>query len=1720
MNKTITRLLLWGIVLLSGFIGYAQDINTIRTESWPSNRVCVGERAKINVPVSEQPPAYQSYTYQYWDGASWVCCFGTDQTPYELTIPATGQLVEIQRKYTNGQQEYKRESVGFFYTPLTPSVDLQPSQASTCDANGGSIRASDISANFSNMTRRFYLYNAQGTEIGYSDAQSTASYTFNNLAPGTYRVKISTGCTQAERSVVISDPNFDAKINGSTQLCLGTGTTLIATGGGTYLWSNGATSSSITVLPSTPGLHNYSVQIKNGTCSRLVEHQIQINAAPGAQIDGPSSTCYNGSVTLTASGSGSYKWSTGANTSSISTSLLQNTQTYRLTITNPSTQCSSTDEHEVTVLPRPTLNEAPNSICAGGTVNLSVSGGSSYSWNVGGTTASIQHSPSSSTEYRVTVTDASGCSYVLSKSINVSSPLNITFGGGTSICAGQSLNITAFGGSTYSWSHNSANTATITVSPTVNTTYTVTATSGGGCVSTAERVITVKPSPTGDIDAPSSICPGQSVSLIATGGGTYLWNVGNATTASITVSPTQNTNYTVSISNIEGCTVVKSHAIAVNISGSASNDGPLTCSKTSAILIGTSSAQGASYHWKNASGVTIANTANTTVTTAGVYTLEISAAGGCMYSTATEVLQDLQTPSVSASNSGAITCTQSSVNLLGTSSVSPASYEWRNGSGTLIASTLNTNVTQAGTYTLKVTAANGCSSTASTVVMADLILPQVNVQHDGALTCTKPTAVLSAGSSTAGLQYTWKNAAGNTLGTGSSIQVSASGSYWLEARGTNGCMVSQSIALTQSGTLPNVSVSKSTSGCNFTLQGSSTTAGVTYAWTNQNGRVVATTPNFTTNQAGTYTLKVSLASGCSNQASINTGSSGTTVSISIDGASQGYLTYHKANLTCTKNSVVLSASSADQIESYYWKSPSGAYLKDGSSLTVTQTGTYLLVAGTETGCPQTHEVLVERINTMPAVQITGDSTVCRYSSTTLSAYLFGASSYQWSNGSTDYAINTGSVDSDVIFTVTVTMGSCQRVLRRTVRVEGQAPMGSTAGPTKPCTHVPVTYSAGGGSTYKWSSGETTATISVPNGFTNTNWVNYWVDISDQYGCTTRRSFTVKPTGSPVVTVNGAPTAPFCAQATVNLTTNTGGAWGNYLWSTGETTANLQKTLNESTNLTLKFTASNGCVITKSIPVEVVPRPTPQILGGDIACAGDNTTLRATGGNTYLWSTTATTSSISINQPTQSQTYTVTVSSIPGCTAAAFKVVTVPAPLSLSHDLAGDDDCIPNNVAVIPTVSGGTGSISLGLIRSGELYVSTNLSGLNSGTYLLRAEDTRGCIALDEVVIAETPVKITHTDLSNLNDCTPNNVSLNVVASGSKLPFSYRLNGSTMTGTSATVPSGTHFIEVQDAIGCIARDTVTVDETLQLQFQPELQPATCFGGADGSIVIEPVQGHSGVAPYTYLWSTGATSSTITQLAAGTYSVTITDARGCTAVLSGLVITQPSELVVEVEIIDSLSCFGSSNAAVIATVSGGTAPYTYTWSTGASTTSIEGLSSGTYTVTVVDNQGCEAIGTVTIVNPPQLMLSYTLSGDTLDCVRGNVQVQLSSTGARGTVSYHFDTPQSALLSPAEFNSSSMRRWVYAVDTVGCVDSVEVLVRDTMPGQVNSSRTTPVTSTAIASSGTPASRSSLTPVQQTCHSAFNSIATASKQRQCLTAFNQGCTSFAPGTRIVAIR
>jgi uncharacterized repeat protein (TIGR01451 family) len=412
-----------------------------------------------------------------------------------------------------------------------------------------------------------------------------------------------------------------ANITGNNVICNGKSTTLTATGGGTYLWSNSETTAVISVSPTTTTV--YTVTVTNEfRCTATASRTVTVNANPVVTVAG-ANVCIGTATTISATGGGTYLWNTGATTSSFNVNPVATT-TYTVTVTNAN-GCTATGSKQIVVYPLPTVSiSGDNIICVNENTTLTATGGSTYLWNTGATTTAITVSPAATTTYTVTATDINGCRASATRTVTVNgNTINVAITGNNVICNGSSTSLTASGGIAYIWSNN-ATTTSISVSPATTTTYIVTATDINGCNGTATRTVTVNPLPTVNISGNNTICIGNSTTLTAGGASTYVWNTG-ASTAAITVSPVANTTYTVTATDANGCINTSTRTVTVNplpvLSVTGTN---VLCAGQSTSL----SVSGAStYVWSTGATTT---TISVTPSATSTYTVTGTNSNGCV----------------------------------------------------------------------------------------------------------------------------------------------------------------------------------------------------------------------------------------------------------------------------------------------------------------------------------------------------------------------------------------------------------------------------------------------------------------------------------------------------------------------------------------------------------------------------------------------------------------------------------------------------------------------------------------------------------------------------------------------------------------------------------------------------------------------------------------------------------------------------------------------------------------------------------------------------------------------------------------------------------------------------------------------------------------------------------------------------------------------------------
>jgi hypothetical protein len=329
-------------------------------------------------------------------------------------------------------------------------------------------------------------------------------------------------------------------------------------------------------------------------------------------------------------------------------------------------------------------------------------------------------------------------------------------------------------------------------------------------------------------------------------------------------------------------------------------------------------------------------------------------------------------------------------------------------------------------------------------------------------------------------------------------------------------------------------------------------------------------------------------------------------------------------------------------------------------------------------------------------------------------------------------------------------------------------------------------------------------------------------------------------------------------------------------------------------------------------------------------------------------------------------------------------------------------------SIIITASGGTAPYTYSIDGGSTFQSSSSFTGLAAGTYNIEVMDASGCTSATTGAISE-PTAITLSFSTSDPLCNSScDGSVTVVASGGTAPFTYVWDanaGNQTTATAASLCDGSYSVTVTDANGCIATGTVTIAEPTAITINVSSTDVTCNGFCDG-IASSTVTG--GTAPYSYLWDDGFAQNTAiaTNLCAGNYILTVTDANGCTATASVSII-EPNQLNFTSSTTDE-SC-GLSDGTITLSASGGTTTYSYSIDGGATTQStgmFTGLSGGTYNVLITDANGCTATGTV-VVNSSGGTTIDSVSTLDLSCNGGlDGQIVIAVSGGTAPYTYSVD------------------------------------------------------------------------------------------------------------------
>jgi uncharacterized membrane-anchored protein len=1314
-----------------------------------------------------------------------------------------------------------------------------------------------------------------GTEYLWNTGETTAVITVSPEETTTYTVTVTNefGCTDAASVELIVNPNPEAAIEGETEICLGESTTLTASGGISYLWNTGETTAVITVSPEETTTYTVTVTNEFG-CTDVASVELIVHPNPEAAIEGETEICLGESTTLTASGGISYLWNTGETTAVITVSP-EETTTYTVTVTNEF-GCTDAASVELIVHPNPEAAiEGETEICLGESTTLTASGGISYLWNTGETTAVITVSPEETTTYTVTVTNEFGCTDAASVELIVHPNPEAAIEGETEICLGESTTLTASGGMSYLW-NTGETTAVITVSPEETTTYTVTVTNEFGCTDVASVELIVHPNPEAAIEGETEICLGENTTLTASGGMSYLWNTGEDT-AEIKVNPAETTTYTVTVTNEFGCTDVASVEVIVNPNPEAAIEGETEiCLGESTTLTASG---GMSYLWNTGD-----DTAEITVSPAETTTYKVTVTNefGCSDVASVEVIVN---PNPEAAIEGETEiCLGESTTLTASGGMS---YLWSTGETTAV---ITVSPEETTTYTVTVTNDAGCESEASIEVVVNPI-PMIKLICVHFL-CEGESATLEV---VGGETVEWS--------TGSTDRIiivtpTETTSYSVTITDENGCSNSESVTI-EVAPNPEAQIEGETEICLGESTILTASGGDFYEWsTGEETASIEVSPT----ETSTYTVTVTDLSGCSSEATVEV-----QVNENPEAAIEG------ETEICLGESTILTASGGDF---YEWSTG-----EETASIEVspTETSTYTVTVTDLSGCSSEATVEVQ-VNENPEAAIEGETEICLGESTILTAS--GGDFYEWSTGEETASIKVSPTETTT-YTVTVTNDAgCESEASIEV-VVNPIPMIKLICVHFLCEGESATLEVVGGETVEWSTGSTDRIIIV----TPTETTSYSVTITDENGCSNSESVTIEVAPNPEAQIEGE--TEICLGESTILTAS-GGDF--YEWSTGEETASIEVSPTETSTYTVTVTDLSGCSSEATVEVQVNENPEAAIEGETEVCLSESTTLTASGGMSYLWSTGETTAVITVS-PEETTTYTVTVTNDAGCESeASIEVVVNPIPNST---IEGMDVICEGNSTTLSIIESGSYLWSNGSVDS-----SIDVSPAESTTYSVTVTNDSGCSSESSILITVNSKPIANIS-GNTSLCQGSATML--TASGG-LTYLWSTGSNQSSIIIAPSENTEYSVTVTNEDGCTDEASVTVVvhdlPTIIITGDDEI----CIGESTTLVASGGVS---------YVWSNGVFTSenTVSPTETSTYTVALLDENNCTASGSFTVVVNP---------LPSVTISGTTRICVeeltTLTAEGGVS---YLWSTGETTDFIivGPFTSTIYSVTATSEAGCQ-------------------------------------------------------------------------------------------------------------------------------------------------------------------
>ena len=1434
--------------------------------------------------------------------------------------------------------------------PLEPIINGAVSPHTLC--NGSSNGAIDLT-----VTGVF-----GGYAVEWSNGATTDD--LSGLDPGIYTVTVTVGvtCSNTEQFIVpnlTNAPDITFPGFGADYCEANTGTGVILAVGGTtpysYEWSNGETTSQIFNLPAG----DYTITVTGGDgCTSTYTGTVNaatydINVASWVVTDNTICTGSNGSISITITTDApwllpaTFLWSNGATTQNIS-NLPSGTYMVTVTILGTCTDMEGFFVYYEPAFPDLSFTSSPGS-CGlnNGAIDLTTLPGGvppyTYLWSNGATTQDLMNIPGGT--YALTLSSGNGCSTTSSTIVDDNQALFGYSAVVTDQTACDTINgritLTLFPATlAYQWSNGAT---TTNLNPLAPGDYSVTISAGGTCTAVETYSVgDVREYPQVPALVDTSTCglANGGIDLVVTGGATpltYLWSNG-ATTQDLTGILAD--TFSVTVTSAVGCTnqnmvIVPNFNDTIRIQGNVLDN--FSCSSPTGTIELNVTPLDTLYNYLWSSGQTTDSLFNLT---GGNYLVTVTLGATCIALDTFALINNALPPNLAASSTAAsCSLNNGAADLNVTGGNTPFTYIWSNSATTEDLANL-----PPGTYTVTVSGTNSCTAVNTVNVLNNGIALNINGATLGNTSCLSANGFIDIGVNPAGTySYIW-----STSATTEDLNNLTPGSYTVTVS-LGSCLSSSTYVVVDDALPPNLAASGTAANCSLNngaadLNVNGGAGPFSYLWSN-----AALTEDLNGVAPGTYTVTVTGSNGCTAESTVNVLNNNIVLNVNAVPA---------GNTSCTTPDGALDIA----------VTPAGTYTYTWTNAAITEdlnnlsAGNYTVTV-TLGSCQSTGTFAVPDNTVTPIIDASITASICGANNGGIDLTISGPAgpyTYAWSNAATDEDIANLLAGN---FAVTVTAANgCTQVTN--INVQNNASTFSLAGGPAPLTDCAANNGAidlnitpsTGTYTYAWSNSATTQDLnSLAPG-------TYTVSVTESGSCTASASFfVIDQRTNPITSQSIVPELCGLSDGSIDLNISGGTSPYGYNWNVGQVVEDL---LNfPAGTYTVTVTDANNCTATASATI-----PGNSIsfgLGGSTiastSCIQSNGSVElmvvpASPGYTYTWDSGQTTEDLS-NLP--AGTYIVTVSAGGNCTNSAVFNVTSDVPTPLLSQNITSANCGDASGGIDLSVSGSAAPYQY--IWSNTV-TDEDLNAIIAGTYSVTVTASNGCTTVDNFVVPENVfVPGIASALSPAASCVTNNgaIDLTITPAGT---YTFIWSNGDITEDLLNIAAGNYTVTVSGGGTCTNTANLTVNSnTGMVTLSGTPSSILCFGGNDGAIDLTV---NTGIAPYTYNWSSGITGNPEdpSDLISGTYTVTVTDDQGCTNT-SVFMVSQPTAVQIQCAITTLVSEPGFTDGAGSVDIGGGTGPYTVNWSPGSSQSGIPAgnfpiinLGEASYGVTVTDANGC--------------------------------------------------------------------------------------------------------------------------------------------------------------------